>query len=39
MNKDDVEEKISEEDEAVFKKCKSQFDKYFSGERKIFDLL
>lgn len=31
-------EENSEENKAVAEKCKTQFDEYFSGKRKIFDL-
>ena len=37
-NDDASEENISTKNKAVFKKCKVQFDEYFSGERKNFDL-
>lgn len=37
-NADASEENISTKNKAVFKKCKVQFDEYFLGERKNFDL-
>ena len=33
-----IEEFISKEDKDAFEKCKIQFDEYFAGKRKFFDL-
>ncbi len=38
ISDDDSEENISAKNKAVLKKSKKQFDEYFSGKRKIFDL-
>jgi len=38
MNNDQSEENFLVENKEVFEKCKKQFDEYFSGKRKNFDL-